>query len=206
MRILTTISILSLLLLSSCLGGTDIDYKEIKVGDTYQLRIPESMQQSNELHDFAQLQYSDDKEGFFLIGINEPKDDLNRLQLFYGLEEYAHFGTRTVSQGLDTVNVSSQSSQEINGIPCVSTDLFGAMTSGEVPIEVYYRLMVLESNKNFYQLIACSSRAKSPRFNSIVDEIECSFSELASIEPIIEHDLPGGTEPASASSAAEIAH
>lgn len=163
------------------------------------------MQQSNELHDFAHLQYSDEQQGYFLIGIDEPKEDLRNLQLHYKLEDYSHFVTRTVSQGLDTVNVSTTTNHEINGLSCISTDLFGAMTAAEEPLEVYYRLMVLESPSNFYQLIAWSSRSRYQHFNPIADEIECSFRELAMVMPSDSIQDGGGTEPASAGSAAETA-
>ena len=55
--------------------------------NTYKLLVPQSMKRSNELHDFARLQYSDEESGYFLIGIDESKSDLNRLNLFYQLED-----------------------------------------------------------------------------------------------------------------------
>ena len=203
-RTFASISLLSLVFLTSCLGGGGVTYKEVTVEDQYMVRIPESMEKSNELHDFAQLQYADEKEGYFLIGIDESKQELSQLQLFYQIEDYAHFVTRTVSDGLDTVNVTTQTTQDVNGLSCVSTDLFGAMTSTEEPLEVYYRLMVLESDHHFYQLIAWSGRDQYPRFRSIADEIECSFVELAQADPDGEGQ-PAGAEPASAGSAAETA-
>lgn len=203
-RKIASITILSTLLLTSCLGGGGVTYKEVTVEDTYMLRVPESMEKSNELHDFAKLQYADEEQGYFLIGIDESKAELSKLQLFYQIEDYAHFVTKTVSFGLDTANVTAQTTQQINGLTCVSTDLFGAMTSAKKPLEVYYRLMVLESERNFYQLIAWSSREKYPRFRNIADEIECSFVELARGDDP-EDGQPNGAEPASAGSAAETA-
>ena len=206
LRALSAISLVGLLFLTSCFNTDDVRYKEIVVHDKYQLRIPETMQKSNELHDFAHLQYSDEQQGYFLIGIDEPKEDLRNLQLHYQLEDYSHFVTKTVSQGLDTVNVSTVTSHEINGLPCISTDLFGAMTAKEEPLEVYYRLMVLESPSNFYQLIAWSARSRYQHFNPIADEIECSFRELE-LAMVTPGDSigNGGNEPASAGSAAETA-
>lgn len=203
MRTIASISLLSLLL-TSCLGGGNVTYKQVTVEDQYMVRIPETMQKSNELHDFAQLQYADEKEGYFLIGIDESKRELSQLQLYYQIEDYAHFVTRTVAEGLDTVNVTTQTTQDVNGLSCISTDLFGAMTSTEKPLEVYYRLMVLESEQHFYQLIAWSDRSQYPRFHNIADEIECSFVELAQADTD-EGGEPAGGEPASAGSAAETA-
>ncbi len=162
------------------------------------------MQKSTELHEYANLQFSDEQQGYFLIGIDEPKDGLRDLQLYYQLEDYSHFVTRIVTRGLDTASVSSVTSHEINGLSCISTDLFGAIKIKEKLLEVYYRLMVLESQSNFYQLIAWSNRSRYRQFHSIADEIECSFRELQ-VAMIMPGDSTGngGTQPASAGSAAE---
>jgi|GEM_PF-2322531 len=208
LRVLSSISLLALVFLTSCFNSDTIRYKDVVVADKYQLRIPETMQQSNELHDFARLQYADEQKGFFLIGIDESKNELSNLQLFYELEDYSHFVTRTVSDGLDTANVSATTSQSVNGLSCISTDLFGAMTSNEEPLEVYYRLMVMESQSNFYQVIAWTARSRYESFRPIADEIECSFRELAMANPTMDQDsidLDGGHQPASAGSAAETA-
>ena len=155
------------------------------------------MKRSNELHDFARLQYSDEESGYFLIGIDESKSDLNRLNLFYQLEDYAHFVTRTVAEGLDTVNVAAQQADSINGLNVISTDMFGAMVATEEPLEVYYRLLVLESDRNFYQLISWTSRDRVTQFRPIAEEIECSFMELAFAEEETDpkNDV-GGSQPA----------
>ena len=71
MRTIYTISFISLLLISACSGGYNPDYKDIEVAGTYTIQVPESMKKSNELHDFAGLQYVDEEQGFFLIGIIE---------------------------------------------------------------------------------------------------------------------------------------
>lgn len=183
MRTLSIISLFSLLLLTACGGGVQEDYKEVTINDHYSIEIPASMERSNELHDFAQLQFADNDRGYFLIGIEENKTELQQLQLFYGLEDYAHFVTRTVADGMDTVNVVGSSEQDVNGITCISTDLYGALTSGAEPVEVFYRLMVLESSSFFYQLIAWTSREQSSIFRPIANTIECSFAELPASEP-----------------------
>ena len=193
------------LLLGSCSGNEKVTFKEITVPDAYTLSVPASMEQSNELHDFARLQYSDERKGFFLIGIDEAKEELDRLQLYYGIEDYAHFVTRTVSNGLDTANVTGQNQFEVNGLPLISTDLFGAMHHDGKGLEVYYRLMVLESDRNFYQLIAWTARDKYEIFHPIADQIECSFQELAMVFPADSTNYPAGSEPAGAGSAAETA-
>lgn len=204
MRTLSVISFFSLLLLTACFGGQREALKEVTVNNQYSIQIPQSMERTNELHDFAQLQFADEERGYFLIGIEEDKQELRKLQLFYGLDDYAHFVTRTVADGLDTVNVVMQNEQTVNGFACVSTDLFGALTSGAEPVEVFYRLMVLESSSHFYQLITWTSREQYPLFRPIANSIECSFAELEPSQaegPASEPELLQG-----AGSAAETAN
>ncbi|MEM7040994.1 MAG: hypothetical protein AAF570_28780, partial [Bacteroidota bacterium] len=91
----------------------------------------------------------------------------------------------------DTAQVQNSQQHTVNGLPCVTTDLFGALTSGEEPLEVYYRLCVLESPTHFYQLIAWSPRADYPQFSDIAGNIECSFRELPPIDSVGTEFAPG---------------
>ena len=202
MRTSIAISIAGLLLLSACSGNIRPDYKEVVVEDQFRLDIPETMQATNELHDFANLQVADEKEGFFLIGIAEPKEDLENLQLFYSIEDYADFVQRTVGGGLDTFNVATQHNQVINGFNCLSADLFGAIsTEDEASLEVYYRVIILESPRYFYQLIGWTSRDNFRNFRSVANHIECSFVEMEASQP----ESPGAIDAADSPEAPGIA-
>lgn len=190
MRTTLAISIAGLLLLTACSGKFQPTYKEVVVEDQFSLDIPETMQASNELHDFANLQFADEKNGYFLIGIAEPKEDLENLQLYYNLEDYADFVQRTVGGGLDTFNIATRHNHVINGFYCLSADLFGAISTEESPLEVYYRVTVLESPQYFYQLIGWTSRDNFQSFRSVANRIECSFAEMKESQP----EAPQGPE------------
>ena len=177
MRATLTLTAIGLLLLSSCTGRYNPEYRSVVVDEQFKMDLPSTMQPTNELHDFATLQYADEDNGFFLIGIAEPKEDLENLQLYYSLEDYADFVQRTVGGGLDTFNVATSHSQVINGYNCMSADLFGAISTEEEPLEVYYRVTVMESPTYFYQLIGWSGRDNFQVFRSVANHIECSFIE-----------------------------
>lgn len=182
MQKLIAIPLLSLAVLSGCSGTFSPKMQQVALDDQFSVELPESMQKTNELHDFAPLQYADNSEGLFVIGIEEPKSKLRSLHLYYSLEDYAYFVQRTVSGGLDTTNVNIGAPQTVNGMQSLSVDLFGALTSGDEPLEVYYRLAVYESESHFYQLIAWTTRDNYQRFRNIVTDMECSFRELREVE------------------------
>ena len=183
MRASFAISIAGLLLLTACNRGFNPEYKAVVVENQFKLDVPESMQPSNELHDFASLQFADEKNGFFLIGIAEPKEDLENLQLYYSLEDYSEFVERTVGGGLDTFNVVTRHSHVINGYNSLSSDLFGAISTDDSPLEVYYRVTILESPRYFYQLIGWTSRDNFQAFHTVINHIECSFAEMEASQP-----------------------
>lgn len=195
MRSALAITTFGLLLLSSCTSRYNPEYTQTVINEQFALDIPVSMEPSNELHDFAALQVADEKHGFFLIGIAEPKEDLENLQLHYGLDDYADFVQRTVGGGMDTANVATTHSQTVNGLSCISADMFGAISTEEEPLEIFYRVTVLESAKWFYQLIGWSSREDFLLFRSVANHIECSFAEISIADselPTIEDDGTSG--------------
>ncbi|MEM0998897.1 MAG: hypothetical protein AAGN35_17695 [Bacteroidota bacterium] len=203
MRATLTLTTIGLLLLSACSQSYRPEYRSVVVNEQFRLDIPASMQATNELHDFASLQYADEQNGFFLIGIVEPKEDLENLQLYYSIEDYADFVQRTVGGGLDTFNITTTHAHVVNGYLCNSADLFGAIRTDEGPLEVYYRVTVMESPTYFYQLIGWSGRDNAPVFRSIANQIECSFREQS--VPSDPDSLPP-TEPGNQAGAAAEAN
>lgn len=199
MRSALAITTLGLLLFSSCTSRYNPEYTQTVVDEQFALEIPVSMEASNELHDFAALQVADEKRGFFLIGIAEPKEDLENLQLHYGLDDYADFVQRTVGGGMDTANVATTHSQIVNGLSCISADMFGAISTEEEPLEIFYRVTVLESAKWFYQLIGWSSREDFLQFRSVANHIECSFAEIS----VPDTELPSPEDDGTSGAAAE---
>jgi hypothetical protein len=178
-KALNILALAMLALLSACSGGGMGTPRQVAVEGKFSVEIPSNFIPCNDLHDFAQLQYADERGGYFMMLIDEPKTDIDRLQMHYSLADYADFVETTVGQAFDTMHVSQRDTLEINGLQCQTAHLYAAIDSEEAPMEVYYHLAVFESMDHFYQLIGWTHRDRQSTLRAAAEEMAHSFHELA---------------------------
>jgi hypothetical protein len=168
-----------LALVSACSRGRMEPSREIDVQGLFAVAIPGNLVPCNELHDFAPLQYADERGGYFLVGIQEAKQDIAHLKVKYQLADYASFVENTIGSAFDTLHVAARDTMEVNGLRCQTADLYASITDPQSPLEVYYHLSVFESQDHFYQLIGWSRRDRQEAFHVAAVDIDQSFHELA---------------------------
>lgn len=172
------IALLLLVLLSACNRGNMKPTREVDVEGQFAIDIPSNLLPCNDLHEFAPLQYADERGGYFLVGIQESKEEIATLQEKYELGDYANFVENTIGSAFDTMHVSQRDTLEINGMRCHTADLYAAITDEQSPLEVYYHLSIFESKSHFYQLIGWSQRNRQEVFRAAALEMDHSFHEL----------------------------
>lgn len=179
MKVRIIIALLIPLFLGACssdrLGGA---YKEVKATEGFAVELPAQLERTHELHDFAGLQFANEKEGVYLIGIVEPKKALRNLHLYYNLEDYAHTLNHRVGMGMDTFTVSLQHKMQVDSLPCITSDIFGTIYGGPEPLEVYYNVSVFETPDHFFQLVSWTDRDYLPDFKPTLEQIVCSVQNL----------------------------
>jgi hypothetical protein len=180
MRNNLTILIMGLLaLLTACSRGGMEPARVVAIEGKFSVAIPANFVPCNDLHDFAPLQYADERGGYFLVGIQEPKQEIAQHKVKYQLGDYASFVENTIGSAFDTVHVSQRDTMEVNGLLCQTSDLYAAIVDESAPLEVYYHLSIFESDDHFYQLIGWSRRDRQAVFSEAAREIDGSFQELA---------------------------
>ena len=151
----------------------------VDVNGSFSVDIPGNFMPCNDLHEFAPLQYADERGGYFLVGIQEAKAEIAHLKVRYQLADYANFVENTIGSAFDTMNVSQRDTMLVNGLRCQTSDLYVAIVNEQAPLEVYYHISVFESNDHFYQLIGWSRRDRQEAFRAAAEDIDQSFHELA---------------------------
>ena len=179
--------------LTSCKSVISPELQSVEAGKAFSVQVPSNLVPVDDLHDLAPLQYADAHHGLYLIGLHEPKDELEAVQLRYSLEDYAWFVERTLASGMDTAHVGVHEQLMINGFAAETVEMFGALQAPEGPCEVWMRMCFLETPTHVYQLIGWTSRDLRDAFRPAMEGIECSFTELA---PARDEDgsQPGGAE------------
>lgn len=175
----TLLALVCMAMLVGCGRGQMKPAREVDVEGQFAISIPANLVPCNDLHEFAQLQVADERSGYYLVGIMEPKAGIAHLSVRYELGDYADFVETTIGSAFDTMHVSQRDTLEINGMQCHSIDFFAAVTAEQAPLEVYYHLSIFESESHFYQLIGWTYRDRQEAFAETVREIEHSFHELS---------------------------
>lgn len=185
MRQFSYISFLLLLVLGACSQTELAPPREVSIDELYTLSLPGNFQPSYDLHDFASLQYADEKGNRYLIGLEESKRDLRNLHLYYALEEYAHFSYRTLAEEMDTVLAYLQYPSQVNGLDCIILQVEGIKTQGGKPSGIYYHAAVYESETHFYQLIAWTRPEDAQVLQAGMQKSYCTFQELPQKSPLL---------------------
>jgi hypothetical protein len=179
--------------MTGCKSVISSDTQAALAGKAFSVQVPANLSPADDLHDLAPLQYADEQQGIYFIGLYEPKDEMEAMQLRYSLEDYAWFVERNLSLGMDTAHVTSHDQLFINGFAAETVELFGAMETKEGDLEVWMRMCILESPTHFYQLIGWTSRDLRDAYRPALENIECSFAEIQA--PAEEGATqPGGAE------------
>ena len=177
-KYVTILALALLVVLSACNRGGMKPTREVAVEGQFAIAIPSNLLPCSDLHEFAPLQYADERGGYFLVGIPENKDQIAQLKVKYQLGDYANFVENTIATAFDTVNVSHRDTLEVNGLHCQTVDMFAAVVNENAPLEVYYHISVFESDDRFYQLIGWTHRERQAVFGAAAKEMDCSFHEL----------------------------
>lgn len=170
----TLFTLLTLFLLGSCSGFSGKRH-EVVVDSLYALEMPVEMARANDLHDYASLQYSNEENQFFVMGVHEAKEDL---ALSYSLEDYMHKSLNYLRANMDTVQLDTPRLVAFNNLQCFSVDLFGAVDGGEGGLEFFYQATICESEDYFYQLYCWTARERQQQLLEEFRLIAQSLHEL----------------------------
>lgn len=171
----------------------DTVLNETQAGGAFQVHLPANFLPAQGLHEHATLQVADEKNGFFVIGLREDKDDLKAMRLRYTLQDYSWFVERKLSEGLDTLEVNRHGLIDINGLNGDRFDFHAMQDTKSGPLEVWMRACVIESPTAYYQLISWTSADLAHYMAPVMEQVECSFVELIPGKEGNEFQ-PGGAE------------
>ena len=132
------------------------------------------------MHDYASLQFYDKNEDFYVLGMEDAKDNLgeiNRRRL--KLDGYYKFVENTVFGQIDSVSlVGSQKFETLGSQKGKAGDYFALSFYNDVMYELYYRVAVYESDSHFFQLVIWMPYENYCDKMATIDKITYSFQAL----------------------------
>ena len=182
----TFIFILTIFLLQSC--GTGDEEQLITVGNKYSLSIPSFLTKVSNLNDDASLQYQHAWKGFYVIAIEESKDEMqkafvdNNLTEIYenNIEGYSKLMLDVFKESLSNPYQSEIIDTTINKMPAKLTTLSGRAEG----IDAFYSIGIYEGKDKYYQVLAWTLSNKQRSYKSKMNKILYSLKELKNKENV----------------------
>ena len=180
----TFIFILTIFLLQSC--GSGDEEQLISVGNKYSLSIPSFLTKVNNLNDDASLQYQHAWKEFYVIAIDESKEEMqnaliaNDLTNLYenNIEGYSKLILDGFKENLSNPYQSEMIDTTINKMPAKLTTLSGTVEG----IDAFYSIGIYEGNDSYYQVLAWTLKSKQYSYKTKMNKTLYSLAELKKIE------------------------
>ncbi len=167
--------------LTSCKQETV--FTEVKVNNSYSLSIPDYMQACTDLHKDASMQYQNIEKDIYALVIDEKKKTMQDYSLDYDLDTYFNnIASQGFSENIKDGKVSIPGRQEINGHKALIAEITGKIEENEV----YYKLGLVETPYEFYQILVWTRAQNKENLQGDITHIIESFREL----PHSEDELP----------------
>ena len=151
-------------------------FTEVKVNNSYSISIPDYLQPCTDLHKDASLQYQNTEKEVYAIVIDEKKITIQNYNLDYDIDTYFK---NIVSEGfvenIKDGKVSIPGREEINGNKALLADVTGKIEQNNV----YYKLALVESPYEFYQILIWTKAENKDKMEADMVKMIESFKELS---------------------------
>lgn len=161
----------------------------------FKLYVPSYMEKIEDLHESADAQFvyieeesaNSDPSGLkehFLIVLSEKKTEIENyaVPVKPTLQSYHQDAIETMrmNEAMLKFNVEDSVSaiQQINGCQVIVSEITALTKTFDEPIELYYKIAIIEGKKAFYQVITWCPLIQKPSFYLEMDKIVQSFQEL----------------------------
>ncbi|MEZ4828952.1 MAG: hypothetical protein R3C61_22100 [Bacteroidia bacterium] len=135
--------------------GLPVEHHTIPIDSLYEVDLPTNLQPGYDMHAYASLQYYDTLQNFYLLGIEDAKQnlgDIKRKRL--KLRGYYAFVEGTVLEKADSFQMESDQEIKLQSeISVKAGDYYVTSRVEEEEIELFYRIAVYESDDFFFQLV-----------------------------------------------------
>jgi hypothetical protein len=159
--------------ITSCKQKTIFIKKEVPNG--YSILVPDYLQPCADLHKDASLQYQNVEEDIYALVIDEKKVTMQDNGLYFTLDEYyKNIVSQPFLETIKDVKVTIPGRQQINGKPALITEMTGKVDKNEV----FYKMGLIETPYEFYQILIWTRGDNKEKFEPDMMKMIESFNEL----------------------------
>lgn len=168
------------LVLHSC--ANSFEKETIIIEDKYSISLPNFLSKSKTLNDDASLQYQNLLREFYVIVIDETKEEVHDLvnnddNLFHistDFDGYKRLITENMSLAINFNKVTVEETTKINGMTAYVQSMEGNLQGHDI----FYKIGLVEGKDHYYQIFVWTLLDKKSEYESIMDDILNSFKEV----------------------------
>lgn len=159
------------------------EYKQVKVGQSFNFSYPISYNKVFDLNDSASLQLSNIVQNKYCIIIQDEKEGLSQNKInFSGIEEAMNFYSKNLINSLiDNPNkkISDFKSVTVNGYNAGEILIEGDVYDEEIKknLTLFYLYSVIETDKFYYQIFSWCLKDKKDTYLNEFRKMANSFKE-----------------------------
>jgi len=162
-------------ILFSCASDT---VETIKVDNKYSVEIPSFLSKGTDLHEDASLQYQNLLREFYIIVLDEPKqnfiDIAQTIDIAPGLEGYSKILKDGMGENIVNAKFIDLKEFKINGLKAKTFTVKGKIEG----IDAFYKIAHLEGKDSYYQIVSWTTQKNEEKYASKMDKIIASFKEI----------------------------
>jgi hypothetical protein len=173
---------LFVLLLLGCSKTNEIRTQVVIIEDRYSLELPTFLKIGKNINDEASLQYQNRLMDFYVIVIDEPKDELSEVLIENEIEEkysddftgYSQLLLDGFEFSIENARIQELSTTEINSMPAKLITINGKVEG----FDIFYYVGFFEGKETYYQVLAWTLERKEEKFKESMSKIMNSMTEI----------------------------
>lgn len=161
----------------SCSESKEVETVTIK--DKFTVELPDYLSEAKNLHPDASLQYQNALKEFYVVVIDEPKEEFLNIAAtttdfsadFNGYHDILRNG---LEEEIEKNKITPTKDTQINGLKAKTFTLTGEVDK----IPVYYEVAYLEGKDRFYQIVSWTLESSKDKYHEPMQKIIKSFKEI----------------------------
>ena len=152
----------------------------VTINNKYSVELPDFLSKGTELHEEASLQYQNLFKEFYVIILDEPKEEIIDaapiLDIEPTLEGYYSYLKSSMEETIEEVKFMDVKNTKINGLNAKTFSVTGKVDG----IDAFYKIAYIEGKDTYYQVLIWSLLKKQEKYTPEMEKIIASFKEIGS--------------------------
>lgn len=162
------------LLFVSCDKQAD-DHVLVQVNKDYCVELPTFLKPVNDLHELSACQYGNDEKELYFVLLNVSKQEISQNGWNMDLEQYFNnVAAQPFAENISNGMISDPVKKEINQLPALTAEITGEVNGSQA----YYKLAVIETESDFYQLLVWTRADKKDEHSQEMEKILGTFKNI----------------------------